>query len=263
MRKRLAFTLIELLVVIAIIAILAAILFPVFAQAREQARQASCTSNLKQINLALQMYAQDYDETFFSTGSIPRTNLDGSICDSAGRVPDGQNIVRTLGGGTAAVLQPYTRNVGIFRCPSDTGENYWGRNNTTWPWSTCYWWGTRTSYHFRHAFDVGGGVNHAGIFDTQIWPGTKLAQIGRASSLIVFYEAGAFHKEKLPLFGGIHPTATPVRPPDGRTFMAGFADGSVRIFRLDHLVGGWNVNHDMNWVLHGPDIQGGTDLINQ
>src|SRR4051794_29672676 len=62
-RTRAAFTLIELLVVIAIIAILAAILFPVFAQAREKARQASCASNLKQLGLAASMYTQDYDET--------------------------------------------------------------------------------------------------------------------------------------------------------------------------------------------------------
>lgn len=61
-----ALTLIELLVVIAIIAILAAILFPVFAQAREKARQTACLSNLKQVGLAVQMYAQDYDE------NIPR-----------------------------------------------------------------------------------------------------------------------------------------------------------------------------------------------
>ncbi len=63
-RNQTGFTLIELLVVIAIIAILAAILFPVFAQAREKARQISCVSNEKQIDLAVMMYAQDYDETY-------------------------------------------------------------------------------------------------------------------------------------------------------------------------------------------------------
>ncbi|MEO7718859.1 MAG: DUF1559 domain-containing protein [Capsulimonas sp.] len=64
MKRRAGFTLIELLVVIAIIAILAAILFPVFAKAREKARQISCTSNLKQIGLAIFQYTQDYDETY-------------------------------------------------------------------------------------------------------------------------------------------------------------------------------------------------------
>ena len=64
MKRRPAFTLIELLVVIAIIAILAAILFPVFARARAQARKATCASNLKQLGLAFLMYSQDYDETF-------------------------------------------------------------------------------------------------------------------------------------------------------------------------------------------------------
>ena len=72
--KTKGFTLIELLVVIAIIAILAAILFPVFARAREKARQSACQSNLKQIGLALKMYTQDYDETnlrmYFGTGSM-------------------------------------------------------------------------------------------------------------------------------------------------------------------------------------------------
>ena len=72
---RRGFTLIELLVVIAIIAILAAILFPVFARAREKARQTSCLSNVKELALALLMYSQDYDET------IPQRRVAGSACN--------------------------------------------------------------------------------------------------------------------------------------------------------------------------------------
>src|SRR5579862_7141729 len=70
-KRRNAFTLIELLVVIAIIAILAAILFPVFAQAREQARKTTCLSNVKQLNTGVQMYIQDYDETIPLTCGSP------------------------------------------------------------------------------------------------------------------------------------------------------------------------------------------------
>jgi prepilin-type N-terminal cleavage/methylation domain-containing protein/prepilin-type processing-associated H-X9-DG protein len=97
--RRSAFTLIELLVVIAIIAILAAILFPVFAQAREKARQATCLSNLKQLGTAQMMYTQDYDETY------PQAYQ--SLADGSGDWP------WYLG------LQPYIKNTAIFRCPSD------------------------------------------------------------------------------------------------------------------------------------------------
>ncbi|MFW5868501.1 MAG: DUF1559 domain-containing protein [Armatimonadota bacterium] len=102
--RRAGFTLIELLVVIAIIAILAAILFPVFARAREKARQTNCLSNLKQLGLASLQYAQDYDEMF---PSYYHKTIDG--------YDDGVSS----GGVTlySAVL-PYVKNVQIFSCPS-------------------------------------------------------------------------------------------------------------------------------------------------
>jgi prepilin-type N-terminal cleavage/methylation domain-containing protein/prepilin-type processing-associated H-X9-DG protein len=101
MSARRAFTLIELLVVIAIIAILAAILFPVFAQAREKARQTSCLSNCKQVATATLMYVQDYDETF--PISFYPGNNGGAVCSA------------TFYHGVA----PYQKNSQIMRCPSN------------------------------------------------------------------------------------------------------------------------------------------------
>ncbi|HZP81200.1 MAG TPA: DUF1559 domain-containing protein [Chthonomonadaceae bacterium] len=105
-RKGAAFTLIELLVVIAIIAILAAILFPVFAQAREKARQTSCLSNTKQMGLALMMYVQDYDETYCPAYYYGNPYSSGNL--------DLTGIYQWSG-----LIQPYTKNLGIFICPSD------------------------------------------------------------------------------------------------------------------------------------------------
>jgi prepilin-type N-terminal cleavage/methylation domain-containing protein/prepilin-type processing-associated H-X9-DG protein len=94
-RKGQGFTLIELLVVIAIIAILAAILFPVFAQAREKARMTSCLSNMKQLGIGLMMYVQDYDQTY------PRI-----------RLHEYDFVWKNA-------LMPYVKNMGIFACPSN------------------------------------------------------------------------------------------------------------------------------------------------
>ncbi len=110
MRRRRGFTLIELLVVIAIIAILASILFPVFAQAREKARQSGCMSNLKQIGTALMAYVQDYDEM---------TPADPRLPAPVGTPPPPALPEVTW---PMATMQPYLKNVGVLKCPSDPGS---------------------------------------------------------------------------------------------------------------------------------------------
>jgi len=140
--RRSGFTLIELLVVIAIIAILAAILFPVFAQARESARSISCVSNLKQIGTAVRMYAQDYDEEFpMGTYPGPRNwevNLDVNPYPPDNQCLDGfglwqgfnpgdggPNYVGCAYGGEfyrtlmQVQLGPYIKNIQLWYCPSD------------------------------------------------------------------------------------------------------------------------------------------------
>jgi prepilin-type N-terminal cleavage/methylation domain-containing protein len=113
--SRRAFTLIELLVVIAIIAILAAILFPVFAQAREAARKAACTSNLRQIGAAFALYTQDYDDRLPDRRDL-KASLPGGFRPWSTWPPSDPR-----GGWAVSVLQPYTRNGAIWSCPSMTG----------------------------------------------------------------------------------------------------------------------------------------------
>ncbi|MEI6502311.1 MAG: prepilin-type N-terminal cleavage/methylation domain-containing protein [Armatimonadota bacterium] len=112
MQHRRGFTLIELLVVIAIIAILAAILFPVFARAREKARQSSCLSNVKQIGVATMMYVQDYDETY---------PIDWYRSQSA----DACHGMCAMTQYTLDALNSYVKNSQIWVCPDDAARKPW------------------------------------------------------------------------------------------------------------------------------------------
>lgn len=123
--RRQAFTLIELLVVIAIIAILAAILFPVFARAREQARKTTCVSNLKQIGLGLLMYAQDYDETFPWLMQDGRNNDDATGLSRqmvSGPPQWSVDLNNKRGLFMEYATYPYTKNYQLFVCPTLQGD---------------------------------------------------------------------------------------------------------------------------------------------
>lgn len=154
-RTRNGFTLIEILVVIAIISILAAILFPVFARARENARRASCQSNLKQIGLGLLQYIGDYDET------LPHS-FHGSFGDStpAGTTPDNYKWMDAI--------YPYVKSEALFNCPSDSATN---------------------RYRFRDGFNYGSyglnGAYGAVLTDNQTPPRSGNGLLVRMSAVVV------------------------------------------------------------------------------
>ena len=164
---RRGFTLIELLVVIAIIAILAAILFPVFAQAREKGRQASCQSNLKQIGLAFKMYVQDYDERW------PANRTHGDVGDNTSTGQTGAGGVDFAWGGCISNgLIPYTKNQGIYICPSLNNNGFYD------PWSHG---GTATK---------NGTDPFSYAFNYQSMYGVKEAAIQEVSGAIVMADSG-------------------------------------------------------------------------
>ena len=147
MKKR-AFTLIELLVVIAIIAILAAILFPVFAKAREAARATSCRSNMKQILTGSMMYSQDYDEKLLPAWG-------DTVWQPTGQNPHWMGFIL-----------PYTKNTAIYQCPS------WPTHADPYPTNPQY-----TSYGNNHSF-LGWGLADA----------VNMAQVSAPANTIYYSE---------------------------------------------------------------------------
>jgi prepilin-type N-terminal cleavage/methylation domain-containing protein/prepilin-type processing-associated H-X9-DG protein len=186
--KRQAFTLIELLVVIAIIAILAAILFPVFAQARESARQTTCLSNLKQIGTAGMMYLQDYDERFVPVG--------GSIEQAwpvTGRLTQdpftGQQAIKPFNGWSLNLL-PYIKNRDLFQCPS-MDRNFSGSGDCaafngqrmTNHYAYNYWLGSDDTYPFGDYLRTPDGTT----FATPL----SIAALSQPASVIMHFHSGS------------------------------------------------------------------------
>ena len=213
MRRR-GFTLIELLVVIAIIAILAAILFPVFARAREKARQASCASNLKQLCLAFQMYAQDYDET------LPGQNLAHYPGGPTVYPNDACCVERNI---AWAITQPYIKNTQVLLCPSENDTDF-SRGAT--PYGPA---GVK-QYKFKHGFCARGD-------------GVKLAAIQWPAEIAMIREWHANHDDRE---CGCRQPESPAR-----RYNAGFADGHVKVVRAgDSQMMKRGSNHwDPHWMV--------------
>jgi prepilin-type N-terminal cleavage/methylation domain-containing protein len=185
--SRYGFTLIELLIVIAIIAILAAILFPVFAAAREKARQTACLSNLKQVGLAALMYAQDNDET------IPLTERGGDV-DDAHEYYWGD------------MLFPYTGNWQMLQCPSANQRIVFKTGVTTYSQQWSYNYGINDITDSSDACAPSGGngpdrsdCRHLGV------AGKLLAAISYASDTILI-------ADNLPATGDTGDVSTNISP---------------------------------------------------
>ncbi len=170
--SRSGFTLIELLVVIAIIAILAAILFPVFARARENARRSSCQSNLKQIALGFKQYTQDYDEKL----PLRYAELNGNSSF------DGNSADR----GWAEVIQPYLKSTQIYQCPSETNGPIASGNSVGY---TDYWYNTNLANQSEAVVEYSSLciLNGDGVSQNSSYPATG----GSAANGLAVLEAGA------------------------------------------------------------------------
>jgi prepilin-type N-terminal cleavage/methylation domain-containing protein/prepilin-type processing-associated H-X9-DG protein len=199
-RLKQGFTLIELLVVIAIIAILAAILFPVFARARENARRASCQSQLKQIALGMKQYIQDYDEKF-----VPRRGVNGTS------------------EGWANLVQPYMKSEQIFQCPSESTAP--GGMSSTTAIDYFYNYSLGASYLAPPVYEQRGGVSEASI---QYPTSTILNGDGAADTA---------QNSLFAIPAGAAQIAASIRHLDGANYS--FVDGHVKWFRPEKIGWGY------------------------
>ena len=229
------FTLIELLVVIAIIAILAAILFPVFARAREKARETSCLSNTKQIGLAIMQYVQDYDETYPDSSITCQDDPENApLCNYANGYQGALHITawghrrylddgKTIGG-HVKYLYPYIKNTQIFTCPSDPQVARWLAPNLA------------SSYYMRHAIDTYAFSERTPV---------KMAIIQRPAQLSVVLEE-AWHD------GGHTPWLWDGTNENGvKHVNSVFFDGHAKQLAVPYLSPLNTPSYDGNWFFQG------------
>lgn len=213
-KKKRGFTLIELLVVIAIIAILAAILFPVFARARENARRASCQSNLKQIGLAVLQYVQDYDERYPISTYGPGGGSSSNTAEPAGKYSvDWSNYIASPPRHWYTWMDfifPYAKSTQLFDCPSVTDH-------------------TRSSYAYNLAFS--GRANLANV-DTSVsgFAPISLAQLTRSSEVVMIPEWNS-----VDLNIETWPSYLPLRLSTNPTEVAPHLDGSNMLYADGHV----------------------------
>jgi len=219
MERRRAFTLIELLVVIAIIAILAAILFPVFAKAREKARQSSCSSNVKQIIIAVMQYTQDYDE----------------------RLPMGAYGNGGAGDRWYKSVEPYIKNTQVLLCPS---KNNWRGYSCN--YNLSWWQGSRALADLKDASGTAYTLD-SGQCNTSVLHPTLPADWMK-------YETGASDCQWMPPGGWTSSPGTNYSNTDGNYtrrplgrhnegLNVGYCDGHVKWSKLEAFVGPMPIGH--------------------
>ena len=262
------FTLVELLVVIAIIAILAAILFPVFARARENARRASCQSNLKQLGLAITQYVQDYDERY-PAGEIVPGGVPERACITNAALQYVPRI-RSLTVGTSAgnwgftwasTVYPYTKSTQIYICPSGPTQ----ADGANWNASTQAGYGVLGYAHnpmvLQHSKWTAGStiddVTNCNVIDPAGWQSMYASRFTSPAALVMLADRGQTSVEALPCLynnnpatractnaptgwqmGNDNPAVNPAygtnpasRHFEGSNFL--FVDGHVKFFTFD------------------------------
>jgi prepilin-type N-terminal cleavage/methylation domain-containing protein/prepilin-type processing-associated H-X9-DG protein len=249
---RKGFTLIELLVVIAIVAILAGILFPVFSKAREKARQVSCINNLRQLGIAVMMYAEAYDETLPLDASNCRDGLPSQVCSRWN--PEWR---------IEAKIRPYTKNEGVFACSSsanppvvwDASKQACGWNRRGYPEFMCYSGNTTggkpLSYGWNQAvFQICVPRGGCGA------PGVALAEIARTSNKIMAGDSRHQYVDPTTVAFANYPDSSPAgaeNAPDYWTDLPPAGGPAIHVDGHTRHIGGSNVlrfDGSVKWLGH-------------